>query len=368
MYSNLRIQNYRGLEDLTLTSLGRINLIVGGNDVGKSSVLEALALLHMHTNFYELTQILESRGYVAGESMYGSLSSMYRLKSDPWFSVVASTENQGWAAVLGTGRPQLPISREFEQRNALDGLEIGTVQPHVGFPGEQLDLAYYRSKSLRPGSIQLHSNGQVSLEQPRSLPQPWEKGAFGDVVLLPSVVRLRNRYLPEFVTDLRRKGRIKQVIEALRQFDDRLRDISLAVDNGQTTIDISIETSPNVISILPMSALGDGVRRLWEILVLIPRASEGVALIDEIETGIYYENMPRLWSAIDAASLASDVQVFITTHSLECVDAVITAFEHSGSREDFMLHRLERDGDSISSVTYSFNDLVKTRALNWEFR
>ena len=42
---SLKIKNFRILEDVTIEKLGHVNLIVGKNNSGKSTVLEALALL-----------------------------------------------------------------------------------------------------------------------------------------------------------------------------------------------------------------------------------------------------------------------------------------------------------------------------------
>src|SRR5690554_2560389 len=44
MLKSLVIKNYRGLEDFQVEKLGRVNLIVGKNNSGKSTVLEALRL------------------------------------------------------------------------------------------------------------------------------------------------------------------------------------------------------------------------------------------------------------------------------------------------------------------------------------
>ena len=45
MITRLAIENFRGLQQVALEELRRVNLIVGGNDTGKTSVLEALVLL-----------------------------------------------------------------------------------------------------------------------------------------------------------------------------------------------------------------------------------------------------------------------------------------------------------------------------------
>ncbi|MEG4327463.1 AAA family ATPase, partial [Microcoleus sp. herbarium5] len=40
---NLTIHRFRGLRDLNLQDLGQINILVGGNNSGKTSVLEAIS-------------------------------------------------------------------------------------------------------------------------------------------------------------------------------------------------------------------------------------------------------------------------------------------------------------------------------------
>lgn len=45
MLDRLDIQRFRGLKELSLTDAGRVNLIVGRNDLGKTSLIEAIRLL-----------------------------------------------------------------------------------------------------------------------------------------------------------------------------------------------------------------------------------------------------------------------------------------------------------------------------------
>ena len=42
--NSLEIRNFRGFQHLTIERLGRVNLIVGKNNIGKSNLLEALQL------------------------------------------------------------------------------------------------------------------------------------------------------------------------------------------------------------------------------------------------------------------------------------------------------------------------------------
>jgi hypothetical protein len=50
MLNSLIIRNFRALAELEVSKLGRVNLIVGKNNAGKSSVLEALRIYAGHAN------------------------------------------------------------------------------------------------------------------------------------------------------------------------------------------------------------------------------------------------------------------------------------------------------------------------------
>ena len=44
-YEQLKIENFRGIKSLEIDDLARVNLFVGRNNCGKTSVLEAASLL-----------------------------------------------------------------------------------------------------------------------------------------------------------------------------------------------------------------------------------------------------------------------------------------------------------------------------------
>jgi AAA15 family ATPase/GTPase len=62
MFRSIKIENFRGFKDFELQQLGRINLLVGLNNSGKTSVLEAVQLLCSRTNLEPLTETMLNRG------------------------------------------------------------------------------------------------------------------------------------------------------------------------------------------------------------------------------------------------------------------------------------------------------------------
>ena len=69
MLNSLEIRNYRNLRHLIIEKLGRVNLLVGKNNTGKTSVLEAVSILIHQANTRWISQLLDERG----ESMVTSV-------------------------------------------------------------------------------------------------------------------------------------------------------------------------------------------------------------------------------------------------------------------------------------------------------
>lgn len=62
MISSIHIEGYRGFSQFDMAGLGRVNLLVGTNNSGKTSVLEALYLLTSQGDPLALYQLLQRRG------------------------------------------------------------------------------------------------------------------------------------------------------------------------------------------------------------------------------------------------------------------------------------------------------------------
>jgi len=62
MLKSLKIENFRGFKSFELQHLGRVNLLVGANNSGKSSILEAIQILCSRRNMGSLMQLMNYRG------------------------------------------------------------------------------------------------------------------------------------------------------------------------------------------------------------------------------------------------------------------------------------------------------------------
>lgn len=356
MYKSIQIQNFRGLRDLRIEDLGRVNLLVGANNVGKTSVLEALALLHMHRNGYELNQILESRGYRRDASIDGALSTMIAGRGIGRFTVDAFAADH---------RNRLIGESEFHP----DRPEAGTIAWRSASLSEREQLQIYYV--AEPGNgLETFSPEtlHLSLDVDRPFPPAVIESPFGSLSFLPSRFQFSPSGMADLITKAEERGGIESLVRSLSAFDDRIVDLYNGYDliQGKPTVNVRVSDSTGHSVGLPIAAIGDGSKRMLEILLFLPLASGGLGLVDEMETGIYFENLPRLWKAVGAVAQDSQIQVIATTHSWECVEAAVKAFRETP--EDFRLHRLQRKGDDVSVVTYDHEAAEATLSVGVEFR
>lgn len=120
----------------------------------------------------------------------------------------------------------------------------------------------------------------------------------------------------------------------------------------------------------PMRSLGDGFGRLFCVALALENArASKMLLIDELDNGIHYSVLPDLWRFITRAATATDVQVFATTHSWDCVEA-FQAATLENSEADGVLMKLarRRAEDPVSAVVFDEAELATATKQGIELR
>jgi len=115
------------------------------------------------------------------------------------------------------------------------------------------------------------------------------------------------------------------VLSALQFIDPEIQQIRsmgaarLTGDRGGFIIKRSDYRFP-----FPLGSLGDGAWRMLAMAIVLTQCTNGVLLIDEIDTGLHYTVMADMWKLIYNAAKQFNVQVFATTHSYDCVHSLAT--------------------------------------------
>ncbi len=137
------------------------------------------------------------------------------------------------------------------------------------------------------------------------------------------------------------------LVNILRIVEPRLERIMIIPSAGQSTLYGDIGLS----ELLPLSLMGDGIRRLVSILLRIANSINGLVFIDEIENGIHHSVLPNIWKAINDASMVFNTQIFASTHSYESIEAAHKTFTDS-NQYDFSLYRIDRTKESIKAIRF----------------
>lgn len=288
MIDDLQIENFRGFTSLTLSGLKRVNLIVGENNAGKTSLLEAIVLL--------------CDAEKAGELPYkfrpnqGDANARYFR----WLLRDGAQKQTGELRCSAGGKRSLVLFADGSNAR----LPIPNDYAHVGF--QTIHLTNIKSLSISK------ANNWPSLTC-RSI----------------SVFQQQHdhRALVALVGRAQRKGNGEETLQnLLAKVDPRIKKIRVdpaAEDQGGNQVIVDIGLS----ELIPLTQTGQGVNRLMSILADIIGESPDVLLIDEIENGLHHSVQEQIWTGLAEAAEKLNVQIFATTHSGECLRAANAAFQ-----------------------------------------
>ncbi|MFN5906011.1 MAG: AAA family ATPase, partial [Planctomyces sp.] len=132
--------------------------------------------------------------------------------------------------------------------------------------------------------------------------------------------------------------------------------VSMVGGEGVRSGRIAIVRSKRFPRPVPLKSFGDGVNRLFGIVLALVNSKDGCLLIDEFENGLHHTVQAAAWKMIFQLAAALNVQVFATTHSQDAVEA----FQQVAGTvpENGVLVRLARRGQSIVSTVFSEDELA----------
>ena len=351
MYRSFTIKNFRCFDELTVEGMGRINLIAGKNNVGKTALLEALWVHSGAVNPEVAVRIEAFRG-LEQQTLENFLGSLFRGFDRDLAIEISSTGD--WEDSPFSQRIYFEDGSSFEM-------------PLTGLENDQLTLFQNSSIAMRASNVvvmeytdgleektvtkgrlvarQLGPVQDVSMEVALQSGQPLQDH--------PSSIFLAARRAslgPEDVnrySELEVNGEAEGVLEILQTVEPELK--RLAVVSARQAP--SIYADVGIGRLIPIQLMGDGMSRILSLALAIASAPGGMVLVDEIENGIHYTVMEKVWKAIGAFARSYDVQLFATTHSYECIRAACDAFD-SDEEDELRLFRIGRVNGEIRAAMY----------------
>ncbi len=374
----LYVKNFRALDELTLEGLGRVNVFVGRNNSGKSTILDAIELLVSANKVDVLRAQSERHDEVGGEI---SPSDNDFTFIEDFFSGRCLPEAFG-KILLESSKISVAVSHYFVHEKPIEITDdedetkkIRTVRRLLSEQPRQdnaNDENIYRAIALTVnGKRTILADNDDNHNQymaVRRLSNSFEH-SLGLTVRYVTTKTLLNSYLDN-------------LWGATVQFDSEMNEILVSalqlVDSnvevfGFMQLPALVERKPfiklkGISKPVPLNSMGDGMSRVLHIILSLLNAKDGILLIDEMENGLHYRIQESLWRIIFEFSTKLNIQVFVTTHSWDVIESFSKiAVEHP---EEGVLYSLGRSciDEKLNAHRYSEERLYQVTQSEMEVR
>lgn len=354
MLRDLTIQNYRCFEDFHMDGLERVNLFVGNNNSGKTSLLEAIYLFSNSDKNEALLETIDNRTdyFLTDNTFFYSVRHLF----------YGHCLKEKAKAIIGF---QNEISRHLI-------IEFSDSKRGKHYP--DLSSAYLscydRKKTGLTQAKELEAFvtiSQINLENGEyiKVDRHQEKGKYIQTekkinnCVLVSVNKLFFEKVALMWDSIVLTSKENKIVEALKILDRNLERISFSSSSSSNFIRLKLK---NIETPIPLSSMGEGMYRILVLAMSLVTAEDGVLLVDEIETGLHYEAQTDMWRLILETAKELNVQVFATTHSWDCIAAYQEALSQVEDSSIGKLFRLDSKYGKLRAVEYDAEDLeVVTR-------
>ncbi|MDD2814718.1 MAG: AAA family ATPase [Thiotrichaceae bacterium] len=296
--TNIHIKQFKCFTDFKAEGFKRVNLIGGKNNVGKTAFIEAC---------------------------YINVS-----------SVISAISNVGFR------RERLNLTSSHftpEEFNAylerIQQCDISSNVKEFTFSFEEQDekkVFNFKMGSHKPLSIAA-SEASFSMSPPRNIRYIDSHGYL-------------NSSLLDAFSDIQKKDKETELNKFVSQFDSNIETFKVISEQPQCKMNGEYRH---------LSECGDGLLQYIAIICTLYAGADGYLFIDEIDNGIHYSQLDRLWEIIFTLSKQTNCQVFATTHSKEMLESFAR-----------VARKLDEHEISYTTLAKNKQNIVKALTLDYE--
>ena len=350
--NNVTIERFRTFRKLQVQGLGRVNLITGRNNTGKSSFLEGLRILATGAALDELHDILRDREeYATGPEA--------ELSSRPLFQLSG----------MFHGCPEIVERPEPFVISTDGGIHPKEVSIHVSWFSRKRDEQgnvhfeeHSPDESDGSASVVITTSDGIRIHEIEkfrtgfSLHRAGSRQAGTGCFFVGAHSGEGTAKLGTLWDGIVLSDNEQEVVNALRIIDPRISKVAMVGGEGirrQRTAFVRSDVIPRSI---PLRLFGDGMNRLFAMILALVNARGQLMLVDEFENGLHHTAQLNAWRTIFRLAVTLDTQVFATTHSWD----TIRAFQEAAaeSPDTGVLLRLSRRGDEIFPTVFAEEEVA----------
>ena len=361
-FTQIEIDGFRGLRSLHLKNLGRVNILVGSNNCGKTSVLEALSVLCQPQNPQEWVRMVRRRDFGGlDETIVQSLRWCFAqtIPTDYNMLVEASCkfkcEGNFPLRELGVRYKEFT---EIISESLIESLRVSRRQPDM--------RREYRGAEIKHSPVWLKPDSTLGVEPDITI----EVTEIMNTFLVGNTKQtyfLKSKTLSPYsyqINGMQLRSQSEQlfsddsVSELLRKFDPDIVAVRIGSFSGDRP---AIYIKHRKLGEAPLSVFGDAMRRTVLLTTtLLSLKAGGILFIDEVEAGIHVSGLANVFNWLVEAARKLEIQLFVTTHSLEALDAIISA-NSEPIADDIVVYQLTQTEERTENKRFSGDLLHRLR-------
>lgn len=305
MISEFIIGNYRGLRQLKLDELKAINIFVGPNNCGKTSILESIILSGLFDDVDLLIDTLISR-YHGFSTEY--FESFFPVGTEPIICLRSRLADEDRLLHTHiTYRKSQMISKD-SAANVTDSFELRFVYGYDGITEsgkqDQFSVRFEEKQSSYNVTMAKSSKNVIDMHVPCKFI------SFSRFDRSERMINDIDKILDQNLRD--------ELLDILKVFDDDI--INFEIIGRSRTIKLFRKGQDQPLTLYDY---GNGMYKAFFIATSALLAKNGILLVDEIEAGIHSKALTDFITKLINVCEKNNVQLFLTTHSLEAIDIIL---------------------------------------------
>ncbi|MCQ2932384.1 ATP/GTP-binding protein [Helicobacter pylori] len=353
MIQSVRIKNFKTFKDTQIDGFTKLNIITGGNNVGKSNLLEALYCL-VGKSMHPCANLTEVYDNIRKEPLTSESKSLmfYGLDTEKEIQIVTTLDNNQTLDL------QIKFIASENQK---------VIESQIIPIAEQTQISSQLNFTLKKNNEEIYNDHLNIAKVPNFPPIPNQSGynrqfknfdpnqlqkllPFESAVIIPSDVAYRQAHMIQAVSKICSNNQLEEELNKhLNQFDNNIQAISFNTNN-QLKLKVK-----NIKEKLPLSVFGDGLKKYLHIVSTFMADNAKTIYIDEVENGLHFSRMGLLLkNIIDFINNNKDgnLQVFMTTHNQEFIEILDQVIKEKDFAHQTKLFCLEQYNGSIVAEPY----------------
>ncbi len=372
MLESLHIEGFRKYKDFTIEGFGRINFILGENNIGKTSVLEAVYAWACGLNTLPFIAIPLSRGrygiqnsFWVMEELLSTVNDRHSLPLHMVFEGVYDGQNERFEHIIHPSVLLAELDSTYKNDAAKTVLRSNDIAKNQsllssGFAVQPTLVADWEIRHNKDDIV------TTSLTVPSSSTQAQNPKKLAKFVDLLSYISIAENV--QMYASLKREGLLGEVAKEMREIFPQIKGFDMIPYADGSQAPVSIENQDG--SYLPMYTYGDGVQKWFYVLGALAIYKDSIICIDEVDTGFHPAAQVSFCVSMVKNAIRNGVQLFLTTHNMEFVDNLLKAMTKLPELEESIrIITLRNTPDGIRTRNLSACDAKKAReTYNLELR